>query len=407
MNRSATHPTQEQIQNSTLNRRTFLKRTGAATLVLFAGGGAYRAADQGVFASGQGAAYEPWRDWQSAPESGPLRLVQSALLASNPHNTQPWLFRVREDSVELFADTQRHLGAMDPFLREMHLGLGCALENMMLTARAEGYEVDLRLESGALTGPSEAETFNKVATLNLLLSEAETPPLYSAIPARHTDRSSYAPQEVEAEALEEMTALTGADTKLFLFQEGTVFTTFVEETVKATETIIADEVMSRDSHAWFDKNWQEVQREKDGPFIDTAGVSPLLRAAVKMLPPTSDQMIDDGWLSGTRTTLAATPVLGLLAVRDLYDRPQTLNAGRVWQRLHLWMAANGLAAQPVNQMIEVVDRERQLGQPAQIAEVLDVLTKDPTWRPTFAFRMGYPTSNVLPSARRPVSEVLV
>ena len=406
MNRSATRPTQNPTQDATLNRRTFLKRTGAATLVLFAGGGTYRAVDQGVFASGQGEAYEPWREWRTQPEPGPLRLVQSAILASNPHNTQPWLFRVREGSVELFADTSRHLGAMDPFLREMHLGLGCALENMMLTARAEGYEVELRLEPGTLTGPSETE-FVKVATLNLSPAEKETSPLYAAIPARHTDRSSYAPQEVEAERLEAMRALTGANTKLFLFEAGAVFDLFAEETVNATETIIADEIMSKDSHAWFDKNWREVQRDKDGPFIDTSSVPPLLRAAVKMLPPTSDQMLDDGWLSSTKITLATTPVLGLLAVRGLYDKPQTLQAGRAWQRLHLWMAANGLAAQPVNQMLEVVDRERQLGQRAQMANVLDELTGDPAWRSTFAFRLGYPNTDALPSARRPVSEVLV
>ena len=390
----------------TLNRRTFLKRTGVGALVLALGGSTYRAVDQGVFASGQGEAYEPWREWRTQSEPGPLRLVQSAILAANPHNTQPWLFRVREGSVELFADTSRHLGAMDPFLREMHLGLGCALENMTLAARAEGYEVDLTLEPGTLTGPAE-EAFVKVAALELSPAERETSPLHDAIPERHTDRSSYAPQEVEAEKLAAMRALTGADTKLFLFGAGAAFDLFAEETVKATETIIADEVMSRDSHAWFDKNWQEVQRDKDGPFIDTSGTSPLLRAAVKMLPPTSPQMLDDGWLRGTEATLAATPVLGLLAVRDLYDKPQTLQAGRVWQRLHLWTSANALAAQPVNQTLEVVDRQRQLGQRAQMAGVLDELTGDSAWRPTFAFRTGYPNAEVLPSARRPVSEVLI
>ena len=296
---------------------------------------------------------------------------------------------------------------MDPFLREMHLGLGCALENMMLTAKVEGYEVDLRSLPGTLTEPSNEQTFTKVATLNLTLSEAETSPLYSAIPERHTDRSSYAPQEVEKERLEEMAALTGADTKLFLFEEGAAFNTFADETVRATETIIADKVMSHDSHAWFDANWQEVQRDKDGPFIDTAGVSPLLRTVVKLLPPASAKALDDGWLSSTKATLAATPVLGLLAVRGLYDKPQTLQAGRVWQRLHLWATAQGLAAQPVNQMLEVVDRERQLGQPVKTASVLNELTGDTTWRPTFAFRLGYPDSDVLPSARRPVGEVLV
>ena len=52
-------------------------------------------------------------------------------------------------------------------------------------------------------------------------------------------------------------------------------------------------------------------------------------------------------------------------------------------------------------MLEVVDRERQLKQSVQMADVLDTLTGDPTWRPTFAFRLGYPNSDVLPSAPPP------
>lgn len=97
------------------SRRSFLKRAGAASLVLVTGGGVYRASSQGVFSSGQGPAYEPWDDWKTQPEQGLLRLVQSAILAANPHNTQPWLFRVDESSVERFVDTTRPLETMDPY----------------------------------------------------------------------------------------------------------------------------------------------------------------------------------------------------------------------------------------------------------------------------------------------------
>ena len=56
---------------------------------------------------------------------------------------------------------------------------------------------------------------------------------------------------------------------------------------------------------------------------------------------------------------------------------------------------------------EVVDRQRQLGERTQMVEVLNELTGDPAWCPTFAFRLGYPNTDVLPSARRPVGEVLI
>lgn len=65
--------------------------------------------------------------------------MRAAILAASPHNTQPWLFKVTDSQIELYADTRRNIGMFDPYLREMHIGLGCALENLMLAAAANGY----------------------------------------------------------------------------------------------------------------------------------------------------------------------------------------------------------------------------------------------------------------------------
>ena len=396
--------------NRQINRRQFLRGVGAVT-VLVIGGGVYRAVDQGVFAAGTGPAYAPWTDWRTAPADGPLRLVQSAILAANPHNTQPWLFRVSDNQIELFADTSRHLGTMDPYLREMHIGLGCAVENMLLTAAAMGYAVGLTLTDGELALPSATPQMEKVATLQLTAAAAQSTPLYDAIPNRHTNRYNYdRTRAVAAPLLAEMNTLVKSEAavQLFTYQKGSAaFQTVAAATVASTEAIIADHEMAYDSFRWIDRSWQAVQQEKDGPYIDTAGVPGYLRTIVKLLPPTSQAQIDAGWLSGTQAAMENTAVLGFLAVPQLYDRANNLRVGRVWQRLHLWATVNGLAMQPINQLPEVVDRDRQLGRAAATAALMDTLTADPTWRPTFAFRLGYPLNEILPSARRPVAEVLI
>jgi hypothetical protein len=130
-----------------ISRRKFLKLAGSGIAIVVVGGTVWRAFSNGVFSSGHGPAYEPWKDWKTETEegAGPLSLVASAILAANAHNTQPWLFVVNPNKIDLFADTKRNIGTIDPYLREMYEGLGCALENLVLAAEAKGYSYNLKL----------------------------------------------------------------------------------------------------------------------------------------------------------------------------------------------------------------------------------------------------------------------
>ncbi|MFP4440516.1 MAG: Acg family FMN-binding oxidoreductase [Chloroflexaceae bacterium] len=391
-----------------LTRRQFLRGMGVASILVI-GGGVYRTVDQGVFTTAQGPAFEPWDNWHTQPAEGPLRLVQSAILASNPHNTQPWLFEVAADRIDLYADTARHLGAADPFLREMHIGIGCALENMLLTAAATGYQADVALEPGTLTAPTAAPQPVRVASIRLTPARPVESNLYATIPERHTDRSPYADRTIPADAFPELSALSAQepDVQVQLYAAGTPrFQTIAAETVQATEMFIADTEMSQASFVWHRSDWNEIQRLKDGIAIDTSGSPPAIRALVKLLPPLPEQRFNQGWLDGTIAAMDAGAAMGIITVRDLYDRAQTIQAGRVWQRLHLWAAATGLAMQPINQMPELVDRDRQLGRTSNMARVQATLLDDPARQLTFIFRMGYPLNQTFPSARRPVAEVV-
>ena len=166
-----------------ISRRDFMKLGGALT-VLVAGGGVWRAADQGVFSVGKGSAYEPWDNWRTDADRGPLALVRAAILAANPHNSQPWLFRVTDTQIDLYADTGRNIGAIDPYLREMYMGVGCALENLLLAAQANGYAYQVNVM------PDAADS-TYAARIELSPGETVASELYQAIPNRHTNRGPY------------------------------------------------------------------------------------------------------------------------------------------------------------------------------------------------------------------------
>jgi nitroreductase len=247
-----------------LSRRKVLALAGGGTLVLVVGGGVWRAADQGVFSTGEGPAYEPWDDWRTATR-GPVNLVRAAILAANPHNSQPWLFHVTQTQIDLYADLQRNIGTVDPFLREMHLGLGCALENLLVAAPANGYTPQVTL----LPDVSD-ETL--VAHIDLAPGSAPVSALYSMIPQRHTNRYPYdTGRQVRSATLAALSAL-GDDpaVRVFWFAEAAARKRVGDLLVEAAHAFVADKAQDDDTARWYRATWQDIQQHRDGITLDAA-----------------------------------------------------------------------------------------------------------------------------------------
>lgn len=392
-----------------MRRRSFLKGAGVVTVAVV-GGGVWRAYDQGVFSVGEGPAYEPWKDWRARANEGPLALVRAAILAASPHNTQPWLFKVSNSSIELHIDTQRNVGALDPYLREEHIGMGCALENLILAAPANGYAASATLLPGKLAPIPADPKPQLLARVDLASGKREESELYNAIPRRHTNRGPYDPHKlVPPDFLDELSRLQGddVDVKLFLFTAEADRKKIVEVSSAANTEIYSDPDVERGSERWIRMRWSSVQKYRDGLTIDAFGIPPIGTAIAKMMTPgmlrwTAAHSETNGYAA----LMLRAPLIGFIAVRDRYDREQCMRAGRLWQRAHLFATARGLAARPCNEAVEMVDHERALGKPASRAALLDEITRDPTWQPTFVFYMGYPTLRANASPRRPVEAVL-
>ena len=384
-------------------RRRILKFAGA-TVILAGAALAWRAFDQGVFGAGSGAAYEPWKDWQADDSLRPLRLVRAAILAANPHNSQPWQFRVTDKTIDVFFDAARNIGAIDPFFREMSMGIGCALENLLIAAASEGYATKVKL----LPDPGNPL---HAAQVSLLPGTRLSSPLYDAIPKRHTNRGPYdMERNVPAELLDGLAGL-GADfpgTKVIWFSTPEAKRRIGDLIVAATEAIVADRQQSADSAKWFRTSWQQLQTLRDGTTLDAQSLPPLVNAAAKILPPFSRETADQAWLQATRERHVATAAaFGLIAVPDMRDNAMRIRGGRLWQRMHLWATTRGLAMQPLNQMSERADREMQLGIESRFGTALKELVADASSQALMPFRIGYPTVDSKPGPRRDLKAVLI
>ncbi len=106
--------------------------------------------------------------------------------APSIHNSQPWRWRVGENSLHLYADPDRHLLTTDPGSRDLLLSCGAALHHALVALAALGWQAKVH----RLPNPAEPEHLAAIEVHPFPESELDVT-LAAAIPRRRTDRRLY------------------------------------------------------------------------------------------------------------------------------------------------------------------------------------------------------------------------
>jgi len=120
-----------------------------------------------------------------------VETVRSALAlaarAPSVHNSQPWQWRVGENSLHLYSDPALHLTHIDPDGRDLMLSCGGALHHCVVAFAALGWQSKIH----RFPNPADPQHVAAIELYRYPASEVDVT-LAAAIPRRRTDRLPFA-----------------------------------------------------------------------------------------------------------------------------------------------------------------------------------------------------------------------
>ena len=313
-------------------------------------------------------------------------LLRYAILAPSTHNTQPWLFHIRGDELELYADRPRALHTMDPDDRELIMSCGAALFHLRVAMRRFAYQGEIK----AFPDRMDPDLLARVQLGGRRDASVEERLLFEAIRKRRTNRQPFKDDPVPdslLKVLQEAAQIEGAFLRIIAREE--------------ERFNVADLVAEGDRIQWANKRfrlelaaWMHPNRNEhhDGIPGYAQGMNDLLSCAGPIAIRTFD--MGEGQAAKDRDVALYSPVLALLCTET--DTPEAwLAAGQALDRMLLRARVEDVWASFLNQPIEVPQLRKKL------REVID--------RPCFPqllVRLGF-SSDVKPTPRRHVEEVLI
>jgi nitroreductase len=302
------------------------------------------------------------------PEARSRFLISYAVLAPSRLNTQPWLFSVERDRINLFADRRRCLAVVDPEDRQLTISCGAALHNLVVAMNRFGHRPEILtfpdlnrpdLLATVRWGRRREPSVSIMREFRSMLHRRTRPAL---------GNSGY----IQDTALEELQALArGEGIELEMPRNSDIRKTISELVQSAAEEQFLDYRFQREHASWTHPN---RRRSRDG--IPGRLFDPALRRGRSASAAGRGETYQE--------LFASDAALGILTARN-DSHAAWLQTGCALQRVLLGATERNLQATFLNQPLELEhyrSRVNQVTQPGRMAQVMMLFGHSHFVRPT-------------------------
>ncbi|TGN20886.1 Acg family FMN-binding oxidoreductase [Leptospira idonii] len=337
------------------------------------------------------------------------KIILTATLAPNSHNTQPWKIKIESDSsFLLYGDPKRQLLSIDPVNRQFYHTQGCFLELAKLAADSLMFDAKINLfpkgiDSVSKTGSSPVAEF-RISPKDLCVHDF----LFPSLPKRQMNRSVYSGDWITKKETDKLLHLTNASFLDIRFVLGkkeiesflpTLQNSFAQET-----NLTAQNEVTR---VWFRKSKEEIYSKRDGLTLEGNGISGIKGWAAKKF------FLDlsyDGWHSEASKAASidlfknqsnSSKGLVFFVTKGKDDAKEWVKTGMDFMRFTLACAGENIAFHTMNQALEDYPESLVFHE-----EIKSLLGLKGTERVQLLGRLGR-SSYKYDSTRRGLEEILI
>jgi nitroreductase len=315
------------------------------------------------------------------------KILYYASLAGNSHNTQPWKVKVIDDyTIEVYADTLRHLRVVDPTRRGLFISLGAFIENINLAAGSLGYYADIVIKAEKPTDTLAAIIkLSKTEKTNFNLEDLEN---------RKTTRTPFESKPIAEKDLKQIAE--NFQNLVFIPANSDNGKYISTKTLEAYTQQANDENAKNELAAWIRFSNADVKANRDGLTTGGMGINGfggfMVRNFFKPADSKKQSFVDKGV---DKTKAQVDNCAGWILISQTEDTPENwINTGRIYERINITCSRLGIGFHPMNQMIEEANFESEANANLSI-----------DGRIQFVARIGYTEKQInAVSVRRSVTE---
>jgi hypothetical protein len=279
-----------------------------------------------------------------------LRLICEAAKAPSGHNTQPWKFIIKGDTINICPDYSRALPVVDSDNHALFISLGCALENLIVAAEHQGLKAFPSIT---------VDTENPC--IRVVLTEAESSTkesLSEYIPLRQVSRGAYSSRRVENEELDKLReeiAIPGTEVRYFITPEE--IEALAPLIIEGSDLQFANKRFVEELVKWIRFNKRDAERSRDGIWGATMNMPSIPRwvGSFIMKRLVTAESESKRW----KKLISASAGFALFMV-EKDDVEHWIALGRSFQRFGLLTTKMGIKHAHVNMPCEEVTVRKKL-----------------------------------------------